>query len=161
MENQTKTFGQKIRRSLWSAAGAVVPVLENCPTEHNKYAAIGLLMIFIGALASVSFAFFLSATFGISIAAALPFGLVWGGLIFCLDRVLLTSYRKGETGKISVVQRFLLTAAIAIIIGEPLLLHFFQNEINLELAQKSQIVLSDAREKSEARFKSTKCSKKF
>lgn len=154
--NQSKNTGKSFRRQLWSAAGAVGSVLEDCPTEHNKYTAIGTVMIFIALLASVSFAFFLSATFGVPFLFALPFGFVWGGLIFCLDRVLLTSFRKGEKSRISIIQRFLLTAAIAIIIGEPLLLQFFRSEINLELVQKSQTVLQEAREKAEQRYKSEK-----
>ncbi len=152
-ENQNNSIGEQIRHLLWTAAGAVVPVLEKCPTEQTKYTAMGLLMIFIALLASVSFAFFLSANFGISFLSAIPFGFVWGGLVFCLDRVLLTSYRKGETSKISVAQRFLLTAAIAITIGEPFLMHLFESEINLEMTQKTQVVLKDARENAASRFK--------
>jgi hypothetical protein len=152
-ENRKTGGKERVSRLLWSAAGAIHSVLEKCPTEHNKYAALGLLMIFIALLASVSFAFFLSLTFDIPFLFALPFGIVWGALIFCLDRVLLTSYRKSETGKISVIQRFLLTAALAVIIGEPVLMYFFQTEIELELAQNSQIVLQEARENAVSRFK--------
>lgn len=141
-----------IRNLCWWSAGIVPSVLEKCPTNHGKYTAIGVIMGFIACLASISFAFFLSSTFAIPFIIALFGGLLWGSLIFNLDRVVLTSFRKDETSKISIIQRFILTIALSLIISEPLLMHLFRKEIALEMAQKSQTVLTDSRQNAAARF---------
>ncbi len=150
--NKLKKLAGNIRYFFWWSAGIVPSVLENCPTNHTRYTAIGVIMVFIALLASFSFAFFLTSTFSISFPAALPGGVLYGLLIFSLDRAILTSFRKNETGKFSIAQRFLLTVSLAFIIGEPLLLQLFRKEIAFEMAQKSQIVSADSRQKATARF---------
>lgn len=150
--NRLRNILIAIRNFFWWSAGVVPSVLEKCPTNHAKYTAIGVIMVFIALLASFSFAFFLTSTFSISFPAALPGGVLYGFLIYSLDRAILTSYRKDETGKISIVQRFLLTISLALIIGEPLLLQLFRKEIAFEMAQKSQVVSTDSRQKATARF---------
>ncbi len=150
--NKLGNFRRLIRNFFWWCAGVVPSVLEKCPTNHGRYTAIGVIMVVIAALASVSFAYFLMHTFSISFGAALPFGVAWGGGVFSLDRAILTSFRKNETGKISIAQRFLLTVALALVIGEPLLLQMFGKEIQFELTQKGSIISTDARQKATARF---------
>ena len=98
--NNAKSFAQNIKNFLWWSAGIVPSVLEKCPTEQGKYTAMGVILVAIAVLASVSFAFFLSETFAIWLIFAIFGGIAWGfGLIFNLDRVLLTSFRKGEKPK--------------------------------------------------------------
>ena len=154
--NSMKKLALNIRKFCWWSAGVVPSVLEKCPTNQGKYTAIGILMVFIGCLASISFAFFLSHTFAIPAILALFGGILWGILIFSLDRVVLTSFRKDETSKISIIQRFVLTISLSLIISEPLLLHLFRKEIALQMAQTGQIVSTDAREKATARFQTEK-----
>lgn len=152
--NKLKKLSIIVRNFFWWSAGVVPTVLEKCPTNHARYTAIGVIMVFIALLASVSFAFFLTSTFSISFLAALPGGVLYGCLIYSLDRAILTSFRKDETGKIAIIQRFLLTISLALIIGEPLLLELFRKEIASEMAQKSQSVSTDSRQKATARFQS-------
>lgn len=150
--NKLGKFRRLIRNFFWWCAGVVPSVLEKCPTNHGRYTAIGVIMVAIAALAAVSFTYFLMHTFAISFSTALPFGALWGGSVFSFDRAILTSFRKNETGKISIAQRFLLTVALALVIGEPLLLQMFGKEIQFELTQKGSIVSTDARQKATARF---------
>lgn len=159
MNNNLSKFEKlklNIRKFCWWSAGVVPSVLEKCPTNQSKYTAIGILMIFIGCLASISFAFFLSHTFAIPFILALLGGILWGILIFSLDRVVLTSFRKDETSKISIIQRFVLTISLSLIISEPLLLHLFRKEIALQMAQTGQTISTNAREKATARFQAEK-----
>ena len=150
--NRLKTLALHIRNFCWWSAGIVPSVLEKCPTNQIKYSAIGVIMVFIAILASVSFAFFLSHTFVISPVAALFGGVIWGILIYSLDRAVLTSFRKSDTGKISIIQRFILTISLALIIGEPLLIQLFSKEIALEMTQKGQTVATVSRQNVTARF---------
>ncbi|MCY7376624.1 MAG: DUF4407 domain-containing protein [Pyrinomonadaceae bacterium] len=151
-QNQSSGNVKSVRQFFWWAAGIVIPVMEKCPTEQIKYTAIGVMMFFISLLASVSFAFFLSYTFDSATLPALFGGLIWGGLIFCLDRVVLTSFRKGETGILSIALRFALVISTSFVIGEPLLLHLFRKEINLELVNKGRAVVTNARREVTARY---------
>ena len=152
--NKLKKLAIIIRNFFWWSAGIVPPVLEKCPTNHAKYTAVGVIMVFIAVLASLSFAFFLSSTFIISPVAALLGGIFWGILIYSLDRAVLTSFRKDETSKIAIAQRFILTISLALIIGEPLLMRLFGKEIAFEMARKSQTVSADSRQNATARFQS-------
>lgn len=152
-ENQPNGKVKSIRNFFWWSAGIVIPVLEKCSTEHLKYTAIGVVMVFISLVASFSFAFFLALSFDISVFPAMFGGLVWGfGLVFCLDRVLLTSFRKGEPGFVAIAQRFMLTIALSLIISEPLLMYFFRYEIELELINKGRTVVTTARNEVTSRF---------
>ena len=150
--NKLKKPAIIIRSFFWWSAGVVPSVLEKCPTNHAKYTAIGVIMVFIAVLASISFAFFLSHSFIISPVTASLGGVLWGILIYSLDRAVLTSFRKDETSKISIAQRFILTVSLALIIGEPLLIHLFRKEIAFEMAQTSQTVATAARQRAIARF---------
>ena len=150
--NRLRNILIAIRNFFWWSAGVVPSVLEKCPTNHTKYTAIGVIMVFIAVLASFSFAFFLTSTFAVAFPLAMLGGALWGIMIFSLDRVVLTSFRKDETSKIAIVQRFLLTISLAFIIGEPILLQLFRKEIALELVQKGQTVSADSRQKATARF---------
>ncbi len=150
--NRLKKLAIIIRNFFWWSAGVVPSVLEKCPTNHAKYTAIGVIMVFIAVLASISFAFFLSHSFDISPVTALFGGALWGILIYSFDRAVLTSFRKDETSKIAIAQRFILTISLALIIGEPLLMHLFRKEIAFEMAQKGQTVSADSRQKATARF---------
>lgn len=150
--NKLKKIAIVIRNFFWWCAGVVPSILEKCPTNHARYTAIGVIMVAIAALASVSFTYFLTHTFSISFSAALPGGVLWGLGVFSLDRAILTSFRKNETGKISIAQRFLLTVALALVIGEPLLLQMFSKEIAFAMVQKGQTVSTDARQNAAQRF---------
>lgn len=150
--NKSKNKVGAIRRFFWWSAGVVPSVLEKCPTNHAKYTALGVIMVLIAALASVSFAFFLSQSFHIPFVFAWLGSLLWGGLIYSLDRVILTSFRKGETSFFAVAQRFILTVSLSLIISEPLLLKFFEKEIIREMKQTNQTVSAVARQNATARF---------
>ena len=66
--------------------------------------------------------------------------------------MVLTSFRKDDTSKISIIQRYILTVSLALIIGEPLLMQLFAKEIAFEMAQKGQTVSSVSRQKATERF---------
>lgn len=152
--NKVKNISTKIRNFCWWSAGVVPTVLEKCPTNQMKYTAVGVIMVFIALLASVSFAFFLTQTFAMPFFIALLIGFVWGFLIYSLDRVILTSFRKNDTSRAAVIQRFILTIALSLIISEPLLIFMFRKEIALEMARTSQTVSAYSRRNATGRFQS-------
>src|SRR5205085_3834329 len=141
---------------LWWCAGADVAALKDCPTDHAKFTAVGMMMLVVPCVAMVSFNFFVRQSFGAQTFAAAIGGVAWGGLIFVLDRLILTFHRKGKHEFWRALPRLILSVSLALVIGDPLLLRFFQSEINLEMRRAGQAVVTDARAKAEARGQAEK-----
>lgn len=150
--NRLKKLAENVRNFFWFSAGVVPSVLVKCDTNQGIYTAIGVMMCFICILAFISFASFLSFTFEVSPFVALFGGLVWSLLIYSLERVVLTSLRKGETSIVTIVLRFALVFATAFVISEPLTLYIFRKEIKLEMVKKGRSIVTDARREVTARF---------
>jgi len=96
--NKTLTFLQKFL-FYWAGANDKILAREDCATERNKYASIGLTVLFTAILASFSGGYAFFTVFGSAGFSAL-FGLFWGlGLIGNLDRLFIINlkkkYRKG------------------------------------------------------------------
>ena len=142
-----------LKHFLWWCAGADLTTLKLCPTDHAKFTAIGMMMMAVPCVAAVSFTVFLQQSFNLSSFAAALGGIAWGTLIFILDRLILTFHRKGRREKLRALPRLLLSVCLALVIGEPLLLHFFRSEIELQMRRTGQMVATEARAQAEARFK--------
>ncbi len=124
-----------LKRFFFACAGAYTKILEVCPSEHAKYVGIGATIFLTGCLAVISGTF---AVFTLvdSPLIALGAGLMWGALIFNLDRYIVSSIRKEgrfwhEFGL--ALPRLLLAVVISIVITKPIEVHLFDNQINSEL----------------------------
>lgn len=129
----------RIERFLWFCSGADPDILAACPrSEHSKYSGIGGTVFFTGLLASLSggYAFF---TVFDSVPAAIFFGLLWGLIIFNLDRFIVSTIKKeGSLGRqfVLAIPRLLLAVVLAIVISKPLELRIFQGEIEEILVEQ-------------------------
>ncbi|MCC9166505.1 DUF4407 domain-containing protein [Pontibacter harenae] len=123
----------------WWCAGADDTILEKCSkSEHVKYAGIGATVLFTGLLAGISGAYALYTVFD-SAAMAIAFGLLWGAVIFNLDRFIVSTLRKeGKFWKelLMVTPRILLALVLAVVISKPLELKIFDKEIQAVLKEK-------------------------
>jgi hypothetical protein len=131
---------QKITMFFWHCSGADLELLKKCPTESSKYVGIGATIFFTGLFAALSGAYALYTVFD-SIIAATIFGLVWGLMIFNLDRYIVSSMRKeGRFGRefVLATPRILLAILISIVIAKPLELKVFDKEIQPELIVMEQ-----------------------
>lgn len=116
-------------------SGSTKSILKRTPTEINKHIGLGATIFFTGLLAALSGGYAMYVVFENIIWSAL-FGLVWGLMIFNLDRFIVNSMRKrGGMGKqfAMAAPRLLLAALIALVIAVPLELRIFQKEIQKEL----------------------------
>jgi hypothetical protein len=108
-------------------------ILRRCPvSEHHKYASIGATVFFTGVLAALSGGYALYTVFN-NVPVAIALGVFWGGLIFNLDRFIVSTLKKGERRSsqiLQVIPRVLLAVFLAIVISKPLELRIFQQEIN-------------------------------
>lgn len=121
-------------------AGADQSILKRTPTDQNKYAGIGATVFFTGIFAAIAGGFALFSVFK-SVPIALMFGLMWGLMIFNLDRYIVMSIKKKdkplkEFGM--ALPRLVLAVLIAFVIAKPLELKLFQSEINSELVLMEQ-----------------------
>jgi Domain of unknown function (DUF4407) len=120
-----------MKRLLLFCSGANTDVLNECPTDASKYVGIGATILLTSILASLSGGYALFTVFR-SVEAAVPFGLLWGVVIFNLDRVIVSGMRKQKNLGIDLLYampRLIFSVLLAIVISRPLELRLFEVEI--------------------------------
>ena len=115
-------------------------ILKRTPTEVNKYVGIGATILFTGIFAAIAAGYALYTVFD-SYYLIVPVALMWGLMIFNLDRFIVsTMKKKGSFFKDlgAAMPRLILAVLIAIVIVKPLELKIFESEIETELVQMQQ-----------------------
>lgn len=145
-----------VMKQLWKAAGGDRYILERATySDQIKYMCLGGIVFATGAMAGLAggYAFYTifspkgSALENVihypTVALSIVFGIVWGLMIFNIDRFIVTSTGKGDgTEKItrdefkSAIPRIIMGAIIAITISKPIEIRMFQTEINIKLKEK-------------------------
>lgn len=130
----------KITAFFLICSGADTTLLRKCPTDTSKYAGMGATIFFTGVFASLAAGYALFTVFDNAWVAGL-FGLVWGLMIFNLDRYIVSSMRK--EGKFSrelwmASPRIILAIIISFVIAKPLEMKIFEKEISPELVVMEQ-----------------------
>lgn len=126
----------KLKEFFWFCAGTSRALLKRCPTESSKFTGIGAAVFFTGLLAAFSggYAFF---TVFENAWWSIAFALLWGAIIFNLDRFIVATMRKKNGLKwMEILQaspRILLAILLAIVISKPLELRIFKKEIDRKL----------------------------
>ena len=128
-------------------SGADTDLLQESPkSEQIKYAGIGGTVFFTAVMAFISGGYALYTVFD-NVYAAVFFGLVWGLLIFNLDRFIVATIKKRDSFWKELLQaspRIVLAVIIAIVISKPLELKIFEKEIDqVLLEQKNQLTLNN------------------
>ncbi|MEO0584260.1 MAG: DUF4407 domain-containing protein [Bacteroidota bacterium] len=135
-----------IKRFFFACAGAYLRILEECPSEHTKYVGIGATIFLTACLAVISGSFAIY-TLVQSIPIAIMFGLLWGALIFNLDRYIVSSIRKEGRfwNELAIAApRLIFAILISIVITKPIELEIFRNQINTELLSYTTDLQKDA-----------------
>src|SRR5210317_1074043 len=129
-----------VKKFLLFCSGIDLKILEKCPSDENKYVGIGATVLFTGILAFFSAGYALFTVFD-SYALAIIFGLVWGMMIFNLDRYIVSSMKShGSFWRDLMVAfpRLAMAVLLALVISKPLELKIFEKEINAELIVMEQ-----------------------
>lgn len=135
-------------------AGTDASILEQCPTDRNKYMGIGATVFFTGVLAFFSSSYALFTVFD-SYVMAVVFGVVWGLMIFNLDRYIVMSMKsRGKWWRDGLVAfpRLVMAVLLAVVISKPLELKIFEKEIRAELVQMEQEVFKQQEDRVKDRF---------
>lgn len=135
---ESTSLALRARAFCWFCAGVNRELIRECPaSESVKYVGIGIAVFFTGLLAALSGGYALYTAFN-QVPAAILFGLIWGALIFNLDRLVVSSLKKdGPPGRqwIQAIPRFLLALMLSVVIAKPLELRIFKPEIDAVLAE--------------------------
>lgn len=145
-----------IMKQLWKAAGGDRYILERATySDQIKYMCLGGIVFATGAMAGLAGGYAFYTIFSPkgsaledsihypTVALSFVFGIIWGLMIFNIDRFIVTSTGKGDgTEKItwdelkSAIPRIIMGAIIAITISKPIEIRMFQTEINIKLKEK-------------------------
>ena len=128
-------------------SGSDSDILDQCSIgEQNKYAGIGATVFFTAIMAFIAASYALFTVFDNAVIAV-AFGLVWGLLIFNLDRFIVSTIKKRGSFIDELIQaspRIILAVIIAVVISKPLELKIFEKEINqVLLEQKNELTLAN------------------
>jgi hypothetical protein len=164
-----------ITRFLWWCAGADAFFLSRSPMQDRvKYAGIGGIVFCTGLLAGVSGGYAFHTIFGpkgdatdtslivstgIKIATGI-FAIVWGIIIFNLDRFIVSSTGKGDgTDAITLKEfgqalpRIIIALILGFAISSPLEIKILESEINSELSKFQSQYAEDLNAQTDSVFK--------
>src|SRR5262249_54542451 len=148
------------KRFFWVCSGADMAILRtgDCSTDHNIYAGIGATIVLTAVLASLSGGYALWTVFQ-SAPYAISLSLLWGILIFNLDRSIVMSLRNRRAGfgtfcrqLATASPRLVLAVLIASVITVPLELKIFEREILDRLESNHQQTLNEERPRIEQQY---------
>lgn len=124
-------------------SGADSMILKTCSEgEQNKYAGIGATVFFTAVMAFIAGSYALFTVFD-NLFASIFFGLIWGLLIFNLDRFIVSTIKKRNSFSSEFIQatpRIILAVIIAIVISKPLEMKIFEKEINQVLLEEKNVM---------------------
>jgi hypothetical protein len=128
-----------LKRFFLLCSGVDSDIVNSCSNgEQNKYAGIGATVFFTAIMAFIAASYALFTVFD-NVYTAVCFGLVWGFLIFNLDRFIVSTIKKRDSFLDELIQaspRIVLAIIIAIVISKPLEIKIFEKEINTVLLKE-------------------------
>lgn len=136
-----------LKKSFLLCSGADLDLINSCSSgEQNKYVGIGATVFFTAVMATIAASYALFTVFD-NPYIAIFFGVIWGLLIFNLDRFIVSTIKKNDSKWKEFLQatpRIVLAIIIAVVISKPLELKIFEKEINqVLLTQKNELTLQN------------------
>ncbi|WP_299670234.1 DUF4407 domain-containing protein [uncultured Polaribacter sp.] len=136
-----------LKKFFITCSGVDKNIINKCSDgEQNKYVGIGATVFFTAIMATIAGSYALYTVFD-NVFIAIFFGLIWGLLIFNLDRFIVSTIKKQDSKWKEFLQaspRIALAVIIAIVISKPLELKLFEKEINqVLLTEKNQMTLDN------------------
>ncbi|MFT5238987.1 MAG: hypothetical protein ACI9M9_002605 [Flavobacteriaceae bacterium] len=132
-----------LQRFFIFCSGGDTKILDECsPGEQTKFAGIGATVFFTAVMATIAAAYALYTVFD-NYITAIFFGIIWGLLIFNLDRFIVSTIKKRDSFFDELLQaspRILLAIIIAIVIAKPLEMKIFEKEINQVLLEEKNVM---------------------
>lgn len=146
-----------INEFLWTCGGVDKDLLRMCPTDWAKKAGMGGTILGTAVLATFSGGF-AAYTISDNIGIAIIIGIIWGLVIFNLDRYLVNSmYSDGEPTIskqefLSGLPRIIIAIFLGIVISTPIELKIFDGKINDYLSQEKATYIETCKDRDLAEF---------
>lgn len=146
-----------IQEFLWTCGGLDKSLLRMCPTDWAKKAGMGGTILGTAMLATFSGGFAINTVFE-NIFIAIIGGLLWGLVIFNLDRYLVNSmYSDGKptiSGQelLSGLPRIIIAVFLGIVISTPIELKIFEGKINEHLETELQAKIQDDKKAATSKY---------
>ncbi|MEC4003982.1 DUF4407 domain-containing protein [Flavobacterium sp. SUN052] len=139
-----------LKRFFILCSGVDSDIVNGCSNgEQNKYAGIGATVFFTAIMAFIASSYALFTVFD-NTYIAMAFGLLWGLLIFNLDRFIVSTIKKRDNFMDEFIQatpRIILAIIIAIVISKPLEIKIFQKEIaTVLLKEKNEMAMANKKQ---------------
>lgn len=131
-QNHQMNWFQKI---LLICSGGNIHILRKTPSEWNKFVGIGGIVLFTAIFATLSAGYAMFTIFDDYISSII-FAILWGLMIFNLDRYIVSSIKKTGTWWnqfLMAIPRLILAGFLGIVISKPLELKIFEKEVNKQL----------------------------
>ena len=145
---------KNIKHFFLFCSGVDQNILYKVPSDENKYVGIGGTVFFTGVLAFFSSAYALYTVFD-NPFMAIAFGIVWGLMIFNLDRYIVASMKSRGSffgDLVIALPRLGMAILLALVISKPLELKIFEKEINAELLVMEQEVMKTQEDRVKDRY---------
>lgn len=143
-ENKVK-WGGIINEFLWLCAGVNREIIRQCPTDYAKYAGTGGTILFTALMAMLSGGYAISTVFtNAGLIIWIIFGILWGLLIFNLDRLIVnTMYSDGKPTIswkefMSGLPRIIMAIFLGFVISTPLELKIYEDEIVIQIEKDKE-----------------------
>jgi len=123
------------QKFLLVCSGGNIHILRKTPSEWNKFAGIGGIVLFTAIFATLSAGYAMFTIFE-NLWISAGFAILWGLMIFNLDRYIVSSIKKTGTWwnqALMSIPRLILATFLGIIISKPLELKIFEKEVNKQL----------------------------
>ena len=144
----------KLKDFFLFCSGVDRSTLDRVPSDDNKYLGIGGTIFFTGVLAFLSAGYACYTIFD-SYLLALAFGLIWGLMIFNLDRYIVASMKGGRSffrNVLVALPRIGMAVLLALVISKPLELKIFGKEIDAELLVMEQETFKQQEDRIRSRY---------
>jgi len=162
----------RFMKLFWKAAGGDPFILERATySDQIKYMCLGGIIVATGVMAAFAggYAFYtIFETRGSAIeqqfqptttAIAVGFGVMWGLMIFNLDRFIVSSTGKGDGTEAITLQelrsalpRIIMGAIIALTISKPVEIRMFKSEIDAKLHEEQLLLRKDYETRTRANY---------
>jgi len=161
-----------LMRQFWKACGADAFLLERSTyTDQIKYFCLGGIVVATGVMAALAGGYAFYTIFEPKGSAldteihfptvflSAVFGIIWGLIIYNIDRFIVTSTGKGDgteaiTGQEfkSAIPRIIMGMIIALTISKPIEIRMFKSEIDQKLFQKQQDIKEKDKQEAEKSY---------
>ncbi len=144
----------KLKEFFLFCSGVDRGTLDRVPSDDNKYFGIGGTIFFTGVLAFLSASYACYTIFDSYLLAA-GFGMIWGLMIFNLDRYIVASMKGGSgffKNLLVALPRVGMAVLLALVISKPLELKIFGKEIDAELIVMEQETFKQQEDRIRSRF---------